>query len=385
MLERLGLARHVPTPARIVLREIERKPVRALLSISGIAAATGLTVLNAFTLDSVLYMLNVEFGLQQREDMNLTLFEPRSTGALSDLGALPGVLHAEPYRTVPVKLCAGPRSKSGAIVGVRADDRLSGLLDADLRPVPIPEAGILLSRKLAEILDVQAGDTVRVEVLEGARPEHEVHVARLVETFVGTSAHMDLDALCRMLGEPASLNGARLLVDDARIDDLHRAVKGSPAVAGVVSRDAVLRVVKRMLDENLGTFVLISLSFSLALAFGVLYNAARITLSERARELASLRVLGFRRREVAAILLGEIALLVALALPLGLLGGRLMAAVLVQTPGYNNEQFRLPLVIAPSTYATAVLAVVAAAAVSGWSAWRKLDRIEIVEVLKARD
>jgi len=385
VLERLGLSRHVPTSARIVLRELERKPLRAMLSVAGIAAATGLTVLNSFTLDSIVHMLNVEFGLQQHEDMNLTLFEPRSVGALSDLRALPGVLLVEPYRSVPVKLHSGPRSKSTAITGIRRTGRLYGLVDVDLNPVTIPEDGLVLSRKLAGILQVEAGDSVRVEVLEGARHERDVQVVRLVETFVGTTAHMDLTALCRMLGEPESLNGARLLVDDASVGDLHAAVKGSPAVAGVISRDAVLSTVRSMLDENLGTFVLISLSFSLAMAFGVLYNAARITLSERARELASLRVLGFRRSEVAAILLGEIALLVAIALPLGLAGGRALAGLMVRTPGYNNEQFRLPLVIAPSTYATAALAVVLAAAVSGWSAWRKLDRIEIVEVLKARD
>jgi putative ABC transport system permease protein len=385
LLERLGLARHMPTPARMVLREVERRPLRAALSIAGIAAATGLTVLNAFTLDSVIHMLNVQFGLQQREDMDLTLLEPRAAGALSTLEALPGVIHAEPYRTVPVKLRSGPRSKSTAIVGVRREDQLSNLLDVELRTIELPVDGLVLSRKLAEVLEVTAGDTLRVEVLEGARPEREVRVARLAETFIGTTAHMELEALSRLLGEPVSLNGARLLVDDARLDELHSAVRRRPAVAGVISRDAVLRTVRKMLDENLGTFVIISLSFSLALAFGVLYNAARITLAERARELASLRVLGFRRREVAAILLGEIGLLVMIALPLGLAAGRVLAGFLARSPGYNNEQFRLPLVIAPSTYATAALTVVAAAVVSGWSAWRKLDRIEIVEVLKARD
>jgi putative ABC transport system permease protein len=118
---------------------------------------------------------------------------------------------------------------------------------------------------------------------------------------------------------------------------------------------------------------------------GVLYNAVRITLAERTRDLASLRVLGFRRSEVAAILLGEVGLLLVIATPLGLWFGRVMAGLIVETAGFNTEQFRLPLVVFPSTYALAVSTTGIAAAFSAWSAWRKLDRIDIVEVLKARD
>jgi len=385
LIERIGLADRLPTAWKIVLRELERKPLRAAFSVLGIAMATGLTVVNAFTFDSVGFMLNVQFTLNQHEDVQLTLFEPRAVNAVHDLEHLPGVLHAEPYRNVPVKFRAGARVKNGAIRGFPRDATLTTLLDVDLAEVPLPGEGLVLSRKLAEILDVSTGDTLRVEVLEGDRPELDVKVARIVETYVGTTANMALAALGRALGETESLNGAWLVVDDARLGELHAAVKETPVVAGVVSRELVVRTVRHMLDQSLGTFVTIALGFSLVMAFGVLYNAARITLAERARELSSLRVLGFRRGEVGAILLGELALLVVAAIPLGLAFGRVLAGVLVESPGYDNEQFRLPLVIVPATYATAVLTVLVATAVSGWSAWRMLDRMEIVDVLKARD
>lgn len=385
LLERLGLVRLLPTSVRIVLRELERRPMRGLLSVAGVAMATALTVVMAFTTDSVRYMLNVQFALGQREDVQLTLAQPRATGALTELEHLPGVLHAEPYREVPVELSAGRRQKRTAISGVPRDARLVGLLDANLRDVAMPEDGLVLSRKLAELLAVRSGDTLHVRVLEGERQEHDVAVTRVVETFIGASAYMRLTSLCRMLGEPPSLNGARLLVDDDQLTHLHEAVKHTPVVAGVAARDTILRSVRRMLDENLGTMTVISLSFALVMAFGVLYNTARITLAERARELATLRVLGFRRAEVAAILIGEMIVVVAVAIPLGLLAGYGLAAALVASPGFDTEQFRLPLVIAPATYATAALTVLAAGAVSGWEAWRRLDRFDIVEVLKTRD
>jgi putative ABC transport system permease protein len=382
VLERLGLTAVLPSALRMVLREVERKPARALMSIAGIALATGLTVMNAFMFDAVRHMLNVHFGLSERADVRLSLFEPRSTAALTEIAHLPGVIHAEPYRVVPVRMRAGARMRSIAITGLPARPTLHAVLDADLREIFPPEEGLVLSRTLAEILRVTTGDTVQVEVLEGRRPVRDLRVARVAETFVGLPAYMALSAVSRLLGEAVSLNGAWLAVDERHLPALYRQVKETPVIAGVATRATMLRNVEILLDENLGTWITISLSFSLVIAFGVLYNAARITQAERAHELASLRVLGFRRREVGAILLGELGLLVLLAIPLGLLVGTGLATLMARSPGFESEQFRLPLVISSVTYATAVATVVVAAAVSGWSAWKRLDRMDIVDVLK---
>ena len=385
LLERLGLERFVPATGRMVLREIERQPRRAFFSIIGIAMATGMTVMNSFTFDSVSYMLNVQYGIAQREDVQVTLYEPRAVSVLSELEHLPGVVHAEGYRSVPVRLRSGAREKSVAILGVPHAATLTVLLDEELGDVPLPPDGLVLSSKLAELLEVSEGDRIQVEVKEGRRPSVTAPVARIMDTFIGTPVYMELAALCALLGETPTMNGAWLLVDEARIDALHAAVKETPVVAGITARNGVLRHVREMIDQNLGTFVSISLAFSLVMAFGVLYNAVRITLSERARELASLRVLGFRRREVAAILLGEMGLLVAIAIPLGLVIGYWMSAAVAASPASDTEQFRLPLIVYPSTYAMATVTVLAAAVVSGWNAWRRLDRFDIVEVLKTRD
>jgi putative ABC transport system permease protein len=353
--------------------------------VLGIAAAAALLVLGTFSYGSIERLMNVQFGLSQREGVQLALFEPRDTAALADLEHLPGVLHAEPVRGVPVKLRAGSRSRSVSLTGIAQGTTLHAVLDVDLAPIPIPREGLVLSRKLAQSLGVAAHDRVRVEVLQGERPQRTVEVVQIAETFVGLAAYMDLNALSRMLGETPSLSAAWLSVDESRLPELHAAVKQTPLVGSVQARAVSLRALRQILDENLGTSIAISTSFALVMAFGVLYNAARIALAERARELASLRVLGFRRREVAAILLGELALLTALALPLGLWIGRTLAAVLTQSPGFDSEQFRLPLVVTSATYAGAILTVGVAAVASSWNAWRRLDRMDIVEVLKTRD
>jgi putative ABC transport system permease protein len=210
-------------------------------------------------------------------------------------------------------------------------------------------------------------------------------VARVVETYVGASAEADLDDLARWLGEPTTADGALLLIDATRRAEFHAEVRRSPVVVGVSERGALLASVRAMLADNLGATLGVTVVFSGVIALGVLYNAVRIQLAERSRDLASLRVLGFRRREVAAILTGEVTVLVALGLPAGLwLGGRL-SELLVRSPGFDTEQFRLPYVIEPRTFALAALIVLLSAVACGWAARRRLDRFDLVSVLKARD
>ncbi len=384
-IERLGLARWTPFAARMVLRELERRPWRAVMTTGGIAMATALVITTAFLFDSVSHLMQVQFGLAERADARLTLIEPRGPGVLTEIEQLPGVRHAEAFRLVPVRLRAGWRSRTTAVTGLTADTTLHGLLDVELRDIEPPPAGLVLSGILARRLGVTAGDRVRMEIQEGARTVRDVAVARVAETWVGVSAYMRLDALCELLGETPNLNGAWCAVDAAELPALHRAVIDTPAIAGLSVRETALRSMRTLLRENLGRSVVVTLLFSLILAAGVLYNTARITVAERARELASLRVLGFRRREVSAILLGELGILVALALPVGLLLGHWFAALLVNSPGFVSDQFRLPLVIAPATDALAVATVLVAAVLSAWSAWRRLDSLDIVQVLKTRD
>ncbi len=385
IVERAGFGESLPVTLRSVLRELERRPRRTIFAVLGVAMATALTIMNAFFFDALQHMLNIEFGVQRREDVSLTLSSPRSVDAISSIEELPGVQHAEPYRTVPVRFRRGTQTRNGAIIGTPSDSELTTLLDTNRQPVAIPPSGLVMARRLAQVLGVEAGDSVRVEVLEGARLRRDVHVARIAETYVGTTTHMNLRALSRLLGETRSLSGAHLLIDEAELPALHATIKETPLLSGVASRSSVLQLAQKLIREHLGTYVATSLGFSLVMALGVLYNTIRIALSERARELASLRVLGYRRGEVAALLVGEIAVVLAFAIPLGLLGGRGLAALLVASPGFDSEQFRLPLVIDSRTYALAVLTVLVAAGISVWIARRKLDQMDIVDVLKARD
>jgi putative ABC transport system permease protein len=381
LIERLGFARWLAPPSRMILRNLSRQPVRASLSIVGIGFAAAMMVVGMFSLDAIDTLIEVQFHMARRQDVTLSFVEVVSAGALHEVERLPGVLAVEPSRSVPARLRVGNRSRQIGIVGLPERPRLNRVVDASGEAVELPPDGLVLSGKLAEILNVRPMDFVTVEVLEGARPVRRVMVADLVDEYMGIAAYMELSALHKLMREADNLSGAVVEVDPAQADALYRRLKAVPAVAGVAVTQAVLDSFNTTIEQNMNLIVFFNVLFSSVIAIGVVYNAARISLSERSRELASLRVLGFTRGEISAILLGELAILTMVAVPLGLMLGYALAALLVSA--LNTELYRFPLVVSSRTYAWSAITVLVASILSGLVVRRRLDRLDLVAVLKA--
>ncbi len=380
LVERLGVQRFVGRIPRMIFRQLERKPLAATFSILGIALAMAIVVLGSFASDIVDFAVDLQFFGVQRYDARVAFVEPASARALNELRHLPGVLAAEAFRGVPVRIRAGHLSRRLALLGLAADAELMRLLDLEWREQPLPPAGLVVSGKLAELLQVGVGDVVNVEVMEGQRPVFTAPVARLLDDVSGTSAYMEQAALGRLLGEAGAASGAFLRVDPDREAAFFAALKVTPRVAVVSTRTATLATFRAMMAENLLRMRVINVVFASIIAFGVVYNAARISLAERSRELATLRVIGFDRREISLIFLGEIAILTVLAIPFGLLFGRGFAALAVVALATESQRF--PLLVYPATYAFAVATVVVAAVVSSLFVRRHLDRLDLLAVLK---
>lgn len=384
VIERLGVQRLLSPAARMILRHLERQPVRTLLSVLGIALAVAVMILGNFMVDAVDYAMESQFQVAQRQDMSLSFVEPTSARALSDIAHLPGVGDCEPYRNLPARVRSGYRSRRLGIMGIRPAGRLYRVMDISRRTMPLPAAGVVLSEKLAEVLGVGIGDLVTIEVLEGRRPVRPVPVAGLVADFAGIAAYMDIRAVNRLMEEGDTISGAFLAVDSARMDELYLELKRSPRVSGVTVKGATLASFRKTIAENLLRMRLFNVIFAGVIAVGVVYNAARIALSERSRELATLRVIGFTRGEISLILLGELAVLTLIAIPVGMLLGYGLAALVI-TLAYDTELFRIPLVIARSTYGFAVAVTLTAALMSGLGVRRLLDRLDLIAVLKSKE
>ena len=382
-VERLGLKRWLSQPARMILRHIQRRAVKSLFTMVGIALACGIILTGLFQRDTVGYMVHVQYGMSQRQDLSVTFTDPTSYKARYDLRSLPGVQHVEVFREVAVRLRHGHRSYRTGIRGTEPGGDIQRLLDADLHPVTLPRDGILLTDYLAKLLDVHPGDKLTVEVLEGDRPVRETTVVGVVKEYMGVSGYMNLAALNRLMREGSAISGAYLSVDSARLPELFIALKGMPRVAGVAERVQEIRNFNRVMNETMLFFTYVATVFAVIIAFGVVYNSARIALTERGRELASLRVLGFTRAEISYILLGELGILTLIAIPLGLWLGVEMCYFIARN--MQNDLYRVPVILLPSTYAFAVTVVLISAALSGLIVRRRLDRLDLIAVLKTAE
>lgn len=382
-LERLGLHRWLSPAGRIVARDLERRPFKALLSLFGIGLATATLIVGRFFIDAMARMADVQFRYAERENLTVTFRGPVGARVGTELARLPGVTAAEPFRATAVRIRAGHRSRRTALVGLDPAGELRALVGPDLHPASIPPDGVVLTSKLGAVLGVGVGDTVTLEVLEGARPVRRTAVAGLVDEMFGLTVYMDRAAANRLLREGPAVSGAYLRVDPLAAPALYARLKALPGVASVSSRDAALASFEETLAESIGIVTTVLVVFAGAIASAIVYNSARVALSERGRELASLRVLGFSRGEVSRMLLGEQAVLTTLGAAAGLGLGYGIAVALSGL--YQWELFRVPVVITGRTYAFAILVVTAAFAASGLLVARRIARLELVAVLKTRE
>lgn len=380
VVERLGVQRLLSQSWRIVLRNLERHPLRAAITTLGIAFAASVLILGSFSADVVDFIIEHEFHQVQRQDVTVTFTDAVSGRSVRELQRMPGVLHAEGYRSVPATLRFEHRSERVGIMGLPAERTLTRLLDDRGEPVEVPRRGLLLTDSLAEKLGVGLGDVLTVEVMERERPVRQVEVSGLVRQFTGRGVWMDLDATHAMMREQDKINGAQLRVDMSRADELYDTLKATPGIAGVTIKRAAIDGFMDVYAEVLLRMRAVNILFGAVIAIGVVYNAARITFAERSHELATLRVIGFTRGEVSAILFGELAVLTLVAIPLGLVIGHYFSAMAVIA--LDTDDLRFPLVIHPSTYATAAVVVLISTVISGLIVRRGVDRLDMVAVLK---
>lgn len=383
VVERLGLKRFFDQPTRIIMRNLERQPVKAILTMVGMASSCAILIMGLFFSDAFDHMIRVQYGLAQRDDITVTFVEPTSMAAVHELRSIEGVQHAEPFRAAPVRIHREHRRYDTAIQGIPSGSYLRRVIDTDLQPVPIPPDGLVLTERLAENLSVALGDWVDVEVMEGARRTRRVRVAGVAQQYIGIGAYMNLEALNRLVDGRQSISGALLMIDQAHEQAINASLRNRPRVASSASQERVIQSFMDTAAESMLTMTFILSLFAGVIAFGVIYNSARISLSERDRELASLRVLGFTRGEIAYILLGELAVLTLLAIPLGLLLGAAVTGLVVQ--GLQTDLYQIPLVLGSETFSLAATVVLTASLVSALIIRRKLNTLDLIAVLKTRE
>lgn len=382
-IERFGLQRWLPQTWRMILRQIRRRPLKTAFSIFGIAMAAGVVVLGNYAADALDFIVDFQFRQVQRQDLWINLFEPSASETVHDFRHLKGVVTVEPFRTLPVRMHAGPRSRRIVIMGMATDRQIFRVMSQSGDEPPLRDDGLVLSAKLAELLKVKIGDHVTVEVLEGKRSTADVRIVGTVDDLSGTNAFALQTFVNKLAAEGPMVSGAWLTVDPLLLDQLYAELKATPRIVGVTANAASIQSFLDTVGENQMQMQGFVIGFAIVIAAGVVYNTALISLSERDRELATMRVLGFTKAEISAILLGELGILTLVAIPLGLVMGYMMAWI--SSRSIHTDLFRIPLIIYPSTYARAAIVVLIAAVVSGAVVRRRLDRLDLFAVLKGQD
>jgi putative ABC transport system permease protein len=366
----------------MAFRHIARWPLRAAATTLGIAFGVALPVTALLSFDSVELMIDVAFFRTERQQATLNFTDEKHERALGVVQRMPGVLRAEPYRSVAVRLRNGHLARKLTIVGKPRQMDLSRVLDLDFKPVTLPESGLVVGERVAEILQLRRGDVVEVEILEGRRGFRQVPVADVIKSYFGLAVFMDIEALDTLM-YGARLTGVHIAYDAGRQGDLFAAIKSTPGIGSIALQRHALARFRETIAQNIDYSVTIYVVLAAIIAFGVVYNSARIQLSENARELASLRVLGFTRAEVSRVLLTELALLTLAAIPLGWVIGYCFGRLLIQA--FSSDLYRVPFVIEQATYAKASLVVLAATAASALIVRRRIDKLDLIAVLKTRD
>ena len=380
-VERTGIARWLSLTFRIAVRNLERKPMQALFTVAGLALATGILIIpNAFR-DSVQEILEFQWDVVQRQDVSVGLVEPSDEAVIHPLRQLPGVVSMEAFRSAPVRIHFAHHHRQISLQGMSPSSKHERVIDGSGHQIQLPPQGIVVSAKLADVLGAQPGDLLRVEVLEGRRPVVTVPLVGLSEDFAGITARMDRNALNRLLGEGDVVNAASFCVDTAQRAAFLQSLKHLPKVTWVAVKESMRENFRKTTAASINLIQSIYLVFATVVAFGVVYNNARISLAERGRELATLRVIGFSQREVANVLLTELVILALIAVPMGLLLGTGFAMGIIHS--VNTETVRLPLILSAHNYAFAVLTVTVAFTFSAVVVLRSLKQLNLVGALKA--
>ena len=378
-----ALGRRLDAKSRIILRRIVRFPRRSATTVIGVALAIGLLVV-ARTFPAVMdRLLDVHFSQTNRQDVTLSFIDAREEAVLHTIESLPGVIYAEPVRIDNVILHHGSHNVEEALIGSWPSARLSRLMGASGDIVAPPAAGVALARALAAKLGVNAGDTIEIEQTRGSRLQMTVRVAAIIDPMVGSSAYMDMDAQARLMREPGQISGANVRLDPAAYAAFNRELKRTPALVGASFLNLAESAMRRSYAEGVGYMNLIYLSFAAIMAGGVAFSAARVTLAEQERDLATLRVLGFTRLEVSYVLVGELAALALFAVPAGCIIGTLLANWLMQL--FETDMYSFPYVFNPQGYAFAIAFTLVCVAVAALVVRSSVDRLDMVGVLKARD
>jgi putative ABC transport system permease protein len=383
-LERFGgLWRRLSFRTHIALRSLARNPGRTATGVIACTLAGAIIMTGLIMRDSVWFMVDFQFDYVAHSDVDVGLRDERSLEALAEAQALPGVDYAEPVLGLVCDVRHGTQARRMSVTGLWPGRRLLTPMREDLRAIAIPEDGVVLSRKLAEILGAGVGDRLELRPVRGRRETVAVPVRSVVDSFLGLDCYADLRYLSGLVGEYEAMNSVQMLVDPSRRNELYAALKQLPNIQSVSVRANARANIQDTLVRSLNFSLSILIGFAGVIALGSMLNAALIEIADRTRDIATFRVLGYDAGAIAGIFLRQAGILLVVGLVLAMPVAYVLVHLLALA--YNTELFRLPVLIRPGTVLMSCAVMAVFAAVSQFVVYRQVRGLDWLEGIKIKE
>jgi len=370
---------------RMVFRGLVRSRVRTAAGVFAAAMGASIMVSGFMMVEATLYLVDFQFRWVHRSDYDLTFKDERSAEALDEAKRLPGVDRAEPLLYVPCTFRNRHHRRKGSITGLAPDATLTIPRDRQARRIRVPSSGVAMSRKLAEILDLDVGQTVSVTPIKGLRRTHYIPVVEIADSYMGTSVYADIHWLSRLVGEELAVSGVQLQADprpEAKAA-LYRELRRLPSLEGINSRHELIENLNKTIVQNLWVSIGLIVFFAGVVLFGSILNASLVSLAERERETATLRALGYGPWQIGSLLLRESLIVTLVGAVAGMPLGYLMTVGLAAV--YESEMFRFPVVSSPATYLNTLVMAAVFAVIAHLVVQREIHRMDWLEALKAQE
>jgi putative ABC transport system permease protein len=386
LLERIGLLwRQLSSGWRMALRSLFRHRLRLAAGLFAASMGSALLVCGFMMNAAGDFLIDFQFHRISRSDIDLAFKEVRGEAALLELRQLPNVDLAEPRLDVTCTFEYGPYRRKAAISGLLPDAQLTVPRDRHGRPIRVPEIGVVLTRRLAQILHADTGDELTVIPVQGERRPLTVPVVHIADSYMGLAAYADIRYLSRLRDEEFAMSGAQLTIDyrPAQRNEFYREIKQLPAIESVTRRRDMIENVTETLIQNQRVMIFNLILFAGVVFFGSVLNASLVSLAERQREVATLGALGYGRWEIGLIFLRESLVTnlagTAIGLPIG------YSLTVLIAIAFSNDLIRLPVVANPGIWITTlVVSVVFALAAHGFVQWQ-IHKMDYLEGLKVKE
>ena len=378
-----GFWRAFNVQGRMAIRNLLRNKNRSIFTLIGMIFTFSMMA-SFFSLSSMSEtMIMDQFTRVQKQDVKLTFVKPMPrSNVIRELNDVDGIKRVEPFLEIPVSLKFLNHKKDVIALGISDGSELYNVFDKDGNRLEVPKSGMMVSEQVANKLGVQVGDVLQVESIFAKDEKLNVKIEKIIPQYLGANIYMNQDVLLGLLKQGEMMTSALNAIDERAIPSLKDEYRASKYISIIEVRQEMIDKYEELMGS--ATYALwVMAIISIITGFAIVYNSSIISLAERKRELASLRVMGMTPKEVMEVVSVE-QWFIGFS---GMIAGIPLAFLMSQamSTSMSNDLYTIPPGTSGNAIVLAFIGTIFAIAVSQVSISRKVKQLDLVAVLKERE